>query len=100
MKIFIECAGDSSVGIPGDHLIIDWEDLAGYCDDGREDIRQQLKSCFSEIFDEPAGVRFEDECPDCGKLMKRTLGVKLFYKCPHCLYGEPFVKERVNGNFN
>lgn len=65
MKIFIEVSGDVDVGIPRQTLI-----LIGYPEPETHSQRQEdrllLTDCFSQIFDWPVGIRFDDECPDCG----------------------------------
>lgn len=66
--IFITVAGDPSVGIPSitDRIELQW-DLDEYPDE-RNRIRGILQRAWSELYDDKAGVRFGDECPNCGRL--------------------------------
>jgi hypothetical protein len=70
MKILIETAGDRSVGIQPDRITIDWPSLEVGDDSGRrEALRKDIQETFTNFLDERCGVRFDDECPDCGKVM-------------------------------
>jgi hypothetical protein len=93
MKIFINAPGDMSVGIWPDHVeIIINRDLPKE-DTEREETRKLLSEFWNDFLDNGGiTVRFEDECPDCGKKMpyKRLVdGVgcyKEVWECynPHC----------------
>jgi uncharacterized protein with PIN domain len=67
MKAYIETAGDQYVGINGEFITIDG--LTINDDKDRQITRKFLADAFGGFFDEKAGVRFEDECPDCGTKM-------------------------------
>jgi len=69
MKIFITTQGDSSVGIyPATATVNLPFDVTD--DTEREDIRKRLTETFAEIMDDKVKVEFEDECADCGSLLK------------------------------
>jgi hypothetical protein len=91
MKAYITTTGDPSVGINGDDLTLDglW-DIDQQED--REDVRKALKAMYSDFLGEPAGVRFEDECPECGSRSKTVkVGNHDVYDCtnPHCTLNSP-----------
>lgn len=62
MEAYISAAGDPSVGIGSTCITIDTGlvDFTHY-DEAREDTRESLRQCFSDIWGEPATVVFEDE---------------------------------------
>jgi hypothetical protein len=67
--IYISAKGDESAGIPGiqetlERLFLPDLDMS----EERERVRRIFTEAFSELWDDKAYVRFEDECPDCGKL--------------------------------
>ncbi len=56
MKILIHSPGDSSVGIPSESAVIEMDVHE------KEPVREQLRECFSEIFDNVGvTVDFENE---------------------------------------
>ena len=72
-KIYASCRGDPSVGIqPGEGIMAiesKYLDLnEGYNKENRNWLRAKLAEIWSELFDEPAGIHFDDECPDCLEL--------------------------------
>jgi hypothetical protein len=89
MKIHIWHDGDRSVGIPWDELVINWpgmdQGLRRNASDLREQLRRELIEFWSNAFDFPAHVRFDDECPDCRKRM--TNGSRCTN--PHCVVNLP-----------
>lgn len=93
MKIYIETRGDTSVGIFPDFVEISMNRELPE-DDEREEIRKQLVDFWNDFLDNGRiTVRFEDECPDCGKKMpyttlKEGIGCyKEVWECsdPHCI---------------
>ena len=66
MKSEIYIAGDPSVGIFSQYLSAELPFDEFDDKDHREEVRKQLGALYSEWATEPVGVRFEDECPDCG----------------------------------
>lgn len=80
-KIYASCRGDMSVGIPPGEGIMAIESKyldpnKGYIKDNRDWLRAKLVDIWSELFDEPAGIHFDDECPNCLELRKEC-------KCQH-----------------
>jgi len=78
MKIFIEVVDGTSMGIPSETITIDWPNLDQYtgskCNQ-RDDIRARLVRFFQyELDNGDVGVRFEDECPECGETLKSGSG--------------------------
>jgi hypothetical protein len=67
----IETSGDRSVGIPGEQIEVRWCGARTVDDTGidREFLRLRLIHCFIRLLDGKPGVRFSDECPDCGKVL-------------------------------
>lgn len=65
MKVFITSAGDPSVGIRSITASVDIG-IEPNDEEDREAIRETLANAFGEIWDDKVGVRFEDECVDCG----------------------------------
>jgi hypothetical protein len=64
MIVFIGTSGDRSVGILPHSITIE-----GLPDpDDRETDRRELETFFAEFLGEPAGVRYQDECVECGKV--------------------------------
>ena len=45
----------------------------------RRRIRRSICNAFDEIFGEPASIRFEDECPECGMVGQHAP------ECVHCV---------------
>lgn len=73
MKLYYEGEGDASVGIPD--LEVKLETNLDYPEEkkARETLRKAFsKLCFEELDDMGGrhGVRFGDECPDCGTIKK------------------------------
>jgi hypothetical protein len=68
-KVFVTAAGDKRAGIPAATITIDLGNCESLAEVGeaREKTRASLQLAFNDILDEPTGVRFEDECPDCGQ---------------------------------
>jgi hypothetical protein len=67
--VIVSAHGDPSVGIPSiseklEGLFLPDLDTS----DERERVRKIFHEAFSELWDDYADVRFEDECPDCYKL--------------------------------
>jgi hypothetical protein len=73
MTIFVTTPGDRSTGSPPGHLEIDLGNCIHLADEGdnRERTREALRQCFNTLLEEPTGVRFDDECVECG-----TIGCK------------------------
>lgn len=80
MKIFIEAAGDRSVGLNPCGVTIDlgdWCDTAWVNEGNRQATRESLAAWWQEYLDNGAvTVTFEDECGSCGRLLTpRASGV-------------------------
>ncbi len=69
VHMIVETAGDPTVGIPATREVLHLASWAPFHDDAseRERLRGILAKAFTEVYDEPASVRFGDECPDCGR---------------------------------
>jgi hypothetical protein len=66
-SLTITDAGDRSVGIkPGQTFVRLPYKIGG--DDERASVRRHMKETFGEYHQLPVGVRFNDECPDCGAI--------------------------------
>lgn len=64
-KFYLYATGDPSVGIQSTYTEMD---LKFDIDSGnREELRQQLKEFFTQIYDEPVGIEFEDEAEKRGR---------------------------------
>ena len=64
MKISIWSDGDRSVGLDGFSATVDIGDFLTDNKDMRDDTRESLMRCFSELWDEKAFVVFDDEMKD------------------------------------
>ena len=62
----IEMAGSPNEGIPCASWSIDTGRGEFDGDNDREDCREALRICFSQLHDDHAAVSFDDECPTCG----------------------------------
>ena len=109
MKIFIHHDGDMSVGIPGDELTIDWPKCDWHVDkENRENLRKGLQEFWADYFDAPkgaVGVRFEDECEECGKNMgaklrrtKRVRGLG-YYSVTEYVCTNPSCPTNLNSDY-
>ncbi len=67
--VFINMHGDPSVGIFSitDRIEL-WWDLDNPDMSERQRVREILERAWSELYDDKATARFDDECPDCLKL--------------------------------
>lgn len=76
MRVIITTSGDPSVGISGSEVAVDFIGLPDEVADdwGRDDLRRQLEHFFADLLDAPAFAFFDDECPDCGKIVEKGLG--------------------------
>lgn len=98
MKIYIETQGDRSVGIFPDFVEISMNRDLPKKEDEREETRKQLVDFWNDFLDNGRiTVRFEDECPDCGKRTIEnglTVGVGCYKKVwgcynPNCIRNMP-----------
>lgn len=60
-KVFINTAGDMSVGIFPHEIVIDLGIDVDNFDGYRDMIKKELRQCFNEILDDCVFVVFEDE---------------------------------------
>jgi len=77
MKAYLSTTGDSSVGIAGDSIVVDFQGMEAaqffsMIDEiptARENVRKELSEFFSRYCDGQPSVLFEDECWDCGRVL-------------------------------
>lgn len=74
MKIHISTPGDYEVGISGGAATVEVDCLDFDDGDERDHVRSLLSEAFGQIFDDVASVRFDDECPDCGRRAGHVVG--------------------------
>ena len=74
MKVYLNVAGDSNVGIPDYEFTVDLG-FDVHEDDDRRHIAETLEKCFKEIYDTPVGVAFEDELVNYQSLLKQEEGI-------------------------
>ena len=62
--------GDKPTGIPDGHANVKFDfDIIDGSPVVREKVREEMASAFSSFAEcDEVGVRFSDECPDCGKI--------------------------------
>ena len=71
----IRSEGDPSVGILPDHIEVVFKGTyEPYGDDERAELRDKLIEMFTDFCDMSVGVQFDDECPDCGRVMNLNGG--------------------------
>lgn len=81
MKIYIFSEGEPSVGINGADITIESNCFFSEKEHSRTFDRKILEKAFNELLDEKVTVRFEDECPNCGKILGwKTLSKKIVIK--------------------
>lgn len=83
IPVYASCHGDRTVGIWGDlsEMAIESRfigEASGYGEENRKWLKSELTKIWTELFDEPAYIHFEDECPDCGRLQTKCLCKEYF----------------------
>jgi hypothetical protein len=94
-KIIITFPGDKSVGIPQCEAVVQFNfDILDDSPGVREKVRAEMANLF-EPYSEcgELGVRFVDECPDCGQIMDWSVpvGKPEQYRCNNnnCISNHP-----------